>query len=164
MELRFSGLVCDGAGRFAEEINIPSPVEGLKSVRGWPCEIVKGTFNIQVEGAGWPECEDLNFSGGGVQCLDRSPVFPPALYLDYSFVPNNTLNPDNKGEFGGDLQFWRAELGIGNSSEIIRCYMLRRVKSGYRDKIELVSDVHFRSEHQIINGQRVNLVVYDGHP
>lgn len=163
MELRFSGLVCDGVGRFAEEINIPSPIEGLTSVEGWPCEIVRGTFNIEVERAGWPECEWLDFSGSGVQCLDKSSVFTPALYLDYSFIPNNTLNPDNRGEFGGDLQFWRAELSHGNSPDI-RCYMLRRVKSAYRDKIELVSDVHFRSEYQLRNGQRVSLVVYDGLP
>lgn len=164
MELRFSGLVCDGAGRFAEEINIPSPVEALRSVEGWPCELEKGTFNIQVEKAGWPDFEGLDFSASGVQCLDRSAAFAPALYLDHSFVPNNTLNPGNKGTFGGDLQFWRAELSIDNRPDIIRCYMLRRVRSGYRDKIELVSDIHFRSKYQVRNGQRVSLVVYAGNP
>ncbi len=164
MLLRFLAKVCDGAGRFAEEIEIPSPVEGLTSVEGWPSGLVRGTFNIQVQGNSWPEIEGLDFRRAGVQCLDRSSVFSPALYLDHSFIPNNTLNPNNKGEFGGDLQFWRAELSIANGPENLRCYMLRRVGSGYRDKIELVSDVHFRREYQVESGREVSLVVYDRRP
>ncbi|MCK2151213.1 hypothetical protein MYE70_19275 [Marinobacter alexandrii] len=162
MQLDFSGKVCDGAGLFSKQIIIPSPVEDLKSVKDWPSELVRGTFNLQVEKGGWPDVQGFDFKASGVQCLDRSQAFPPALYLDHTFVPNNTLHPGNKGKFGGDLQFWRAKLSIDGVAVPILCYVLRRVGSGYRDKIELVSDIHIRSEFQVENGSRVNLTVYDG--
>ncbi len=159
MEICFNGKVCDGAGLFSKEIELPSPKE-LSDLGNWPDVFAPGTFNIQVTGSSWPEIAGLDFASQGVRCLDRSSIFVPAAYLDYSVVPNNTLNPGNKGEFGGDLQFWRAVLQMSDISESLYCYMLRRVGSGYRNKIELVSNIHIRNTYKLFNGHPVKLTVY----
>ena len=162
MDICFDGKVCDGVGRFSKEIKIPSPIKELSNLGNWPATLVPGTFNVQVPASGWPEVEGLDFRSRGVRCLDRANNFPPACYLDYAVVPNNTLNPTNKGEYGGDLQFWRAILQVGDVGESVYCYMLRRVKSGYMDRIELVADIHIRNTYKLANGHPIKLTIYTG--
>lgn len=158
-QIKFFGKVCDGAGRFSKE-NIIKPFnKTCKS--GWPTDFEPGTFNIRVDDTNWPDAQGLDFRTDGLWCMDRNTHFKPAHYLPYTYIPNNTLNPNNKGQYGGDLQFWRAILKIGNSSEIIKCYMLRRVRSGYKDKIELVSGLHIRKTFNIGNCCHAQLTVLE---
>lgn len=162
MVINFEGKVCGGAGLFAKENKIPSPINELSGLGEWPDTFEPGTFNIQVAASKWPEIHGLDFPSRGVSCLDRSSIFPPALYLDHSNIPNNTLNPNNRGEFGGDLQFWRALIQLEGISENVYCYMLRRVKSGYRDKVELVSNIKIRSTYNLSDGHPVELTIFSG--
>lgn len=162
MNLEFRGRICNGAGLFAQEIILPSPVEELKSIENWPSRLINGTLNVQIGLFGWPSATGLNFRSGGVQCLDRAMHFPPALYLHHSYIPNNTIRPTKEDNSAGDLQFWRTELFIEGVREIVRCYMLRRVRSGYQNTIEIMSHIHFRNEYDVRNGQKVSLIVYPG--
>jgi hypothetical protein len=157
--LTFVGTYSSGASRFAKEIDLSATIGPLKEINGWPHSLVPGTFNIDIDESNWPVIPDLDFNTSGVGCLDRSHSFPPVVYLDYSVVPKNTLNPEKSGEFGGDLQFWRAIMRINQANEPLNCYMMRRVRSGYRTKIEVVSDVHISTKYELVHGHAIELRV-----
>ncbi len=74
-------------------------------------------------------------------------------------IPKNTITPEKKGPYAGDLQFWRAILQVLNKDIMHHCYMLRRFRSGYAFDIELVSDVHIRSHFGLESGDQVLLTV-----
>lgn len=160
MKITFVGKYGGGASLFASENVLPNPIEELSQIAQWPHSFVPGTFNIDVDVSKWPQIEGLNFRLRGVTCLDRTDLFQPAAYLHYTTIPNNTLNPMKNGEYAGDLQFWRAVLRLQGIEETVNCYMLRRVKSGYRNKIEVVSDIHFKDTFQIQHGHYVELTVF----
>ncbi len=161
-KITFFTQVCSGAGLFAKEIALPSPNPALTCISDWPNEFAPGTLNLKIDTLKWPNVAGLNFQNEGVQCLDLCPLFKPALYLDYTTVLNNTINPTSHDEFAGDLQYWRAELQLKGQRETIRCYMLRRVRSGYRDQIELISDIHLRNMFSLENGTYAKLSIFNG--
>lgn len=160
--LIFKGTYGSGASRFAKENSIPSPVPELGHLADWPDILVPGTFNVDVDLSNWPLVDGLDFGPRGVMCLDRNEIFPPVAYIDYRRIPRNTLNPEKNGQYGGDLQFWRATLQLEGISNETNCYMLRRVRSNYRTKIELVSDIHIQKAFQIQHGHSLSLTVFCG--
>ncbi len=168
MEIVFHGETCGGADRFTDETVLPTGIKELEHISGWPSSLERGTFNIQVDETKWPELDGLNFiaDGQGVRNMDRNNNFLPVAYLPYTEIPDNTITPNVRdyGPHGGDLQFWPAKLEIDGVDNTINCYMFRRVGSNYRDKIEIISDIHIRTTHSLVHRIEVKLTVYDYAP
>jgi hypothetical protein len=160
MKIQFLGKYGGGASRFAQENILPNTIPELAHIQGWPNSFERGTFNIDCDVSKWPEVEGIDFGPVGVKCLDKNPLFPPAAYLPYSTIPNNTLNPEKNGKFAGDLQFWKATLEMDRIEHEIKCFMLRRVKSNYGSKIEVVSEHNLRQTYNLAHGQQLVLTVY----
>jgi len=164
MVITFFGKYGSGADKFAQQIKLPNPINELSQVHGWPDSLVPGTFNIDVDQTRWPRIDGLDFESLGLKCLDRNDLFRPIAYLDYGVVPNNTLSPENNGEFAGDFQFWKSVMRIEDVDQSFPCYLLRRVRSAYQTKIEVVSNTHYESTYQLEHGRKVQLTVYGNSP
>ena len=155
MEIELKGIVSNGSDKFTKEILLPTNVPELANIDNWPDSLVQGTFNIKISTTEFPDLECFNLNELGVRRLDRSSNFLPIAYLDHSIIPKNTITPNMKGEYAGDLQFWKAILNFPNKNIIHNCYMLRRVKSGYAYDIEFVSNIHLKTEFDIVNDDNV---------
>lgn len=164
MEIKFIGVVSKGCGLFANQNPLPTTVAELAHLEDWPNSFEQGTFNIKVNKENIPIIANFDFMSQGVRCLDLHPEFPPAAYLNYSVIPNNTITPEKKGENAGDLQFWKTTLHVPDKSISHNCYMLRRVRSGYAFDIELVSNLHLRNDFGLENGGQVILTVFGENP
>lgn len=168
MEIIFYGQARGGADRFSDETVLPKKIEELEIVIGQPSSFERGTFNIQIDESKWPTQEGLDFTNNnqGVRSMDRNSNFKSVAYLPYTEIPDNTIQPNeqNYGPNGGDLQFWPAKLKIESVDEVINCYMFRRVGSNYRNKIEVISDIHIRNKYGLNHGVKVELAVYDCAP
>ena len=158
MELRFTGKVQGGRGGFRNKILLPDASRLYDG--GWIGELKQGTFNIRVQNLNLHTENEIRFQEFGVRKLDLLDGFPPQVYLRWDVVPHNTITPSTDCPQAGDLQFWRAQLTCVGKTDRRRCYMLRRVNSGYHDTIELLSDVLFREEFGLVDGDPVDLRVF----
>ena len=154
----FNAKVCDGQGDFARDHTICDSI--LQMDIGWLQRIEPGTLNLKISipSSKGPSGEALG--SNGVKVLDLNPSFKPHIYLDHLEIVGNTLSRrrTNSSKIG-DGQFWRAKAKVDNVTEI-KAYMLRRVDSGFRDRIELIADCHLRTKYGFKNGDEVVLQVF----
>lgn len=139
-ELVFEGYVHRGQGDFSNMV-IPGRTDESYFPGDWPAELASGSLNVRITGYP-PEFQQRGW-GAKVTVLD-SGLFQPAFVLPGHAILNNTIpnrrNPSDRRT--GDAQVWRATLE--NAYKAHSCWVLRRLGSGYRDVLELVSEVRIR--------------------
>lgn len=150
--LKFNGRIVDGAGLFKTQIALPDDL--LAGYENWMPEFVQGTLNIH-----FPKLPG-EFHGMGLRFLDLNDTFPPTVYRDGSDIFNNTIQPDSTNPRRGDLQLWRAILVNHQTNTEHKCFLIRRVGSGYRDKAEILGQFNFRETWAFRNDQLVTVTVY----
>ena len=157
MEITVDGFYASGSNRFAVEILLPG--KDVIGIEEW--SVVKGTFNVRVAEESLLHCGLLGVDTKKVKALDRNPDFKPAAYLRYDAIPNNTLYPGSNGrsEYCGDLQIWRCCLSLPRRDMNVDCFVFRRVDSGYRYIVEIVSDTHISSRYGVNHGEPVSLTI-----
>lgn len=135
--LEFLGRVARGCGRFASEIVIPGRAQlGDVAPPDWPQELYPGTLNIKVAEGGWPGGMDASRR---ITQFDDGSLLTPALVIPQHLIGNNTLSPRGALDPNrGTGQAWRAQVRRDGGPSV-SCWMFRRIGSGYRDVIELVS-------------------------
>lgn len=159
MKIIYHGTICEGQGDFSKDHTIEAKV--LLEDKGWISTIEKGTMNIRIpiEELSGPDKKKLDRSG--VKVFDLNESFPPHIYLNHQEIVGNTLSKRRKpNSQTGDGQFWRCLLKIEKTGDEIKTYMLRRVGSGYRDRIELIAEYNLRNKHNLVDGDRVMLEIF----
>jgi len=151
---RFNGRVVDGGGLFRKQIGLPANL--LSGYEEWMPEFVQGTLNIQFS---IPELPS-EFHGMGLRFLDLNENFPPKIYRAGSDIENNTIQPSSVNPRKGDLQLWQAFLFNQQTDTEHKCFLMRRVESGYRDKAEILGECNFREKCGFLNGHQVTVTVY----
>jgi len=157
--IEFDATVCDGQGDFARDHTIDDAV--LEMDLGWIQRVEPGTLNLKISipSTKGPSGEALGATG--IKVLDLNPSFTPHIYLDHSEIVGNTLSHRRTpGSKIGDGQFWRAKITKVDSAFEAKAYMLRRVDSGFRDRVELIADCHLRTTNGLKNGDKVALQVF----
>lgn len=119
---------------------------------------VQGTLNIGFSTVELP----AHFRAFGLRSLDLNASFPPAIYRSGTVVPNNTIKPSSENPRRGDIQLWRSVLVNQEIKTRHKCYLIRRVESGYRDKAEILGQQDFRREVGFLTNHSVCLTVYAG--
>lgn len=152
--LKVNGRVVDGSGLFRKQIGLPADL--LSGHEEWMSEFVPGTLNIQFVMSELPS----EFHGEGLRCLDLSDAFPPSIYRAASDIDNNTIQPTATNPRRGDLQLWIALLVNHQTNTEHRCFLMRRVGSGYRDKAEILGERNFRETWAFQNDHKVTVTIY----
>ena len=150
----FNGRIVDGSGLFRKQIGLPTDL--LSGNEEWMPQFVQGTLNIQFL---IPELP-TEFHATGLQYLDLNEAFPPIIYRVASDIQNNTIQPNSDNPRRGDLQLWRAVIINHQTKTEHRCFLMRRVESGYRDKAEILGEYNFREKCDFINDHLVTVKVY----
>ncbi len=145
-ELIFKGKVRKGQGRFSKLI-IPTKSMLTNRPETWPENLCPGSLNIGISDLGYPD--DFNIHEG-VKELDAG-CFKPVF-----IIPENKIPTNDKG----DAQVWRAKLIIKSTGTIVPCWVLRRICSGIKKQLEIVSEYNLRDTYGLIEGQEVEVILY----
>jgi len=149
-----TGQIVVGARRFRKEIALP--VDLLIGHEAWMDSFVQGTLNVQFPTSTLPEA----FHASGLRALDLNSSFQPAIYRSGASVSNNTIQPSAQNPSRGDLQLWKALLENHDTQNEHRCFLIRRVESGYRNIVEILGQHHFRSEFGFSTGNRISITIF----
>jgi hypothetical protein len=150
--LTFRGRVTPGIGLFSLQIVVPGRAQlGADAPPDWPALLSPGTLNVRVSSNGWPDAIDQRRQ---IEQVDNG-EFRPALVIPHQRIENNTLGPREGHPLCGTGQAWRAEFSIRDQKA--SCWILRRIGSGYRDVIELVSDSNLRAKYSLTDDDSVLL-------
>ena len=152
--IEFNGRIADGSGVFRQQIGLPTNL--LSGYEDWMSEFVQGTLNIQLSIAELPS----EFHSFGLRFLDLNEAFPPKIYRVSSDIENNTIQPSSANPRRGDLQLWRAVLVNHQTKTKHKCFLMRRVESGYRDKAEILGECNYREKCGFLNYHQVTVTVY----
>ncbi|WP_201095929.1 hypothetical protein [Thiocystis minor] len=150
------GVVVRGCGKFRKQICLPDDL--LSGHGDWMPSFVQGTLNVQFSISQLPRL----LQSHGLQALDLKDTFPPSIYRSGADVPGNTIQSNGKNPRQGDLQLWRAILINHQTQTKHKCFLIRRVKSRYRDKAEILGQHNFRENWKFADGHQVSIQVYSG--
>jgi hypothetical protein len=121
----------------------------------WPDNLEPGSLNVGVAANGWPSEFTGVPSGKGAQKLD-SRRFPPAFIIPHDKIGGNfTPTPENPDK--GTAQVWRAVLRASNPNRSRKVWILRRIGSGLKAQIEIVSDVRLKDVMSLADGVTVEV-------
>ena len=148
-ELVFQGYIDSGVGRYVE-LHVPGRDELAHAPADWPTVLCKGSLNVRVPPEGFPEALRERSIAPAVSSLDLG-FFAPAFEIEQAQFGNNRLTPTPAMPRRGAAQVWRAVLATGVHH--IRCWVLRRFGAGVGDQLEILSDVHLRTEFGCADGQ-----------
>lgn len=137
-ELIFEGYVRSGQGGFSKMV-IPGKTDESYFPEDWPAELALGSLNVRI--TGYPAEFQQRGWGTSVALLD-SRLFQPAFVLPGRAILNNSIPAHPSDTRTGDAQVWRASFERQDVAH--PCWVLRRLGSGYRDVLELVSEVRIR--------------------
>jgi hypothetical protein len=154
--LMFNGIVASGCGLFRKEIVLPENL--ISDQESWMPTFVQGTLNIQLMLSELPK----GFGPEGLRFIDLNKDYPPDIYRLGSEVENNTLKPNSERPQRGDLQLWKALLTHKRTSTSHKCFLMRRVGSGYRDKAEILGQSNFKENWDFQNGDQVSVTTLVG--
>ena len=76
-------------------------------------------------------------------------------------IQNNKLRPKQDNPHRGDAQVWRTALIAEHLQEPYDCWVLRRIGSGIKRQLEIVSDRMLRRELGLIDKMNVIVHLYD---
>lgn len=138
-KLEFEGIVVNGQGDH-NRLFVPGRSLLSESPQDWPETLHAGSLNVRI--ASYPLAWRERGLAASVRVLDTE-VFPPLFLIPRDQIRNNQLTPTPSKPRRGIGQVWRASL-IANGGEL-DCWILRRVDSGLRDVLELVSGEPIRS-------------------
>ena len=138
-KLEFEGTVINGLGKH-RELLVPGRSFLPQAPPDWPETFQPGSLNLKV--TSYPPVWRRRGLGNSVKELD-SGIFLPQFVISQNQLGNNLLSPTPAKPKRGIGQIWRASLAA-NGGEL-DCWILRRIESGLRDVLELVSGYPIRS-------------------
>lgn len=150
----FHGSVVDGSGLFREQIGLPEDL--LVGFEHWMPRFVQGTLNIKLSILELPS----EFHNQGLRWLDLNDNFPPDIYRVGTDIENNTIKPSKTNLKRGDLQLWRTVLFNEQTDSEHKCFLMRRIESGYKDKAEILGESNFRERYGFQNQHQVRVTVF----
>lgn len=156
-ELTFRGVIAAGIGKYSE-LTIPGCRELPNAPEDWPEALHPGSLNVKIRQDGFPELLLIRCSGDRIQRLD-SKIFEPEFVIPGSQIKQNRLKPTLELPCRGDAQIWPAIVRKACNGDGFRCWLVRRLGSGLRDQLELVSDRHLRSAYSLIDGTAVEVTI-----
>jgi hypothetical protein len=154
--IAFQGKIGSGVGRHVE-LWVPGRDELPQAPKDWPTSLCKGSLNVRIDPHGYPDLFEVLGLPHNAKSLDRKPI-ECTFEIGQSEFGNNKLVPTEEMPHRGSAQVWRAALGT--TREGIACWVLRRYGSGLQDQLEIVSDVHLRTEYGLADGQEVEVCLY----
>lgn len=154
--LSFRGVIRDGAGLFAQEIEIPGAEELSIPIRDWPDAVEPGTLNVRI--LEYPDSFEERFGAEDIRRLDTRRFMPEAEIPQHE-IGNNTLTPSSGDPDIGNAQVWRATLRSERSGEERLCWVVRRIGSGMVRVLECVASEHLRTSMKLRNEDEVTLVL-----
>jgi hypothetical protein len=150
------GVVVSGCGKFRDEILLPNNL--LSGYKDWMHAFAQGTLNVRFSISGLPQPLQTN----GLKDLDLNDSFPPAIYQSGTVIPSNTIQPNAQNPRRGDLQLWRAILNNCQTRTEHKCYLIRRVGSGYSDVAEILGQQNFHDDCSFADGHQVSIQMFYG--
>lgn len=138
--LRFTGNVVNGIGRH-NELVVPGRNAFPEAPVDWPALLFPGSLNLRV--LTYPAAFLERGIVASTSSLDVM-GFEPEFTIPQDLMGNNQLTPTETMPYRGTAQIWRASLET--EARMISCWVLRRIGSGLRDQIELVSSIGLRGE------------------
>lgn len=153
--MRFKGKITDGIGKHVELV-VPGREDLESAPADWPVKLQPGSLNILVDTSGYPEAFVSMPLGCSVANLDDD-CLPPVFQIPRDKMHNNKLTPTPESPRRGTGQVWRATL----TTDMVKidCWVLRRIGSGFVDKLELVSHEHLRNTYNLQNDQHVTVIL-----
>ena len=137
-ELIFEGEIIKGSGKHKELI-IPGRHELSIAPTDWPERLFPGSLNVLIRT--YPVEFSENELPHTVTVLDTC-GFEPAFTIEQSEMGNNLLVPTPEFPLRGKAQVWPATLQVNRHE--VRAWVLRRIRSGFADKLELVGGEKIR--------------------
>lgn len=156
--LTFHGHIEPGVGRYSK-MTIPGRAAFPDAPNDWPETLQPGSLNVKISADGYPKELLSRCNGELVQKLD-SQMLSPEFEIPRNAIQNNKLKPKPDKPRGGDAQVWRASLIVPNRQVPFDCWVLRRFGSRIREQLEIVSDIHLRTELGLVNGTAVVVHLY----
>lgn len=154
--IAFEGKITGGVGRHVE-LQIPGREELPQAPKDWPSVLCKGSLNVRIEPDGYPSLFERIGLPKTTRSLDQRPI-DCSFEIGQSELGNNRLTPADAMPHRGSAQVWRAVLMT--TEQGIACWVLRRYGSGLRDQLEIVSDIHLRTEYRLVDGQEVQVCLH----
>lgn len=155
-KFRYFGSVINGRGRHTE-LGVPGKSELPQAPEDWPEALAPGSLNFLVADDGYPPQHAAFGKADSVTALD-SGFLPPAFTINQNQFRNNKINPTTSQPNRGLGQIWRAELRVNEHR--ISCWVLRRIGSGLRRELELVSQEEIRDKYGLSRRQNWPGVVF----
>lgn len=137
--LEFMGKIVNGRGHHAE-LGIPGRILLPNAPEGWPEMLCPGSLNVLVNR--YPQEFRARGLPDSVRTLD-SGGFRPAFAIPPRLMSNNKLIPTSDAPSRGTAQVWRATITANGITA--QSWVLRRIGSGLRDELELVSSEALRA-------------------
>ena len=156
--ISFRGVIGDGVGRHVE-LHVPGKDEIPQAPADWPTRLREGSLNVRIIPEGYPAFFAALGLPNSVRSLDKKP-FPATFEIAQQELGNNQLRAEPSMPHKGSAQVWRAVLTASGNNH--PCWVLRRYGSGVGEQLELLSEVHMRSAHQLVNGQAVVVTLERG--
>ena len=159
--LTFGGRIVSGVGEYSKMV-IPGSRDLTNAPPDWPDELCRGSLNILIDE--YPQgFKPPKERVGGVYKLDDQ-TFHCAFVIPGDLIANNELMYKGRPS---SAQVWRVSLEVPEKGLSIDCWILRRMGSnvGYQipgNVLEVVSDIHFKSEFELQDGQPVVLTMFAG--
>ena len=159
-ELVFTGDVRSNMGKFSN-MRIPGRKELPQAPENWPLTLCPGSMNIGLSDDGFPAKFQALGEKEGVKKLDEG-NFVPEFIIPYNDIANNSLAPKAGSPLRGYAQVWRAIITVPVSGRSAECWLLRRIDSGIKRQIELVSEKRLKTELGVDDGAAVVVKVLEG--
>ncbi|MEX1098581.1 MAG: hypothetical protein WED34_21220 [Planctomycetales bacterium] len=148
--LTFCCSVKKGIGKHSD-LRIPGTNELPDAPSDWPTTLQPGSLNALIDDNGYPDGFESLGSGPGMKKLDDG-CFEPEFVIPKDKIKNNSK---------GDAQVWRACIVVNATGEEIACWALRRIGSGIKKQIELVSAVHLRNTFRLGEDAKVTVRLFE---
>lgn len=149
--ITFRCSIKKGIGKHSD-LKIPGRLECAAAPSDWPIHLEPGSLNALIRADGYPDSFDSFGSAPGMKRLDEG-LFVPEFVIPKTEIKNNTK---------GDAQVWRARISVPGTGDDVDCWALRRIGSGIARQVELVSEVHMRTEFHLEDGSEVVVTLFEG--
>jgi hypothetical protein len=156
--LVFKCQVTSGSGD-DRKLVFPTHKDIPKLPEDWPDKMVPGSLNALTMNT--PSGMRSLGDGDDLQKLDNG-KFSPAIVMPREAIINNNLGPCFNTPNGGVAQAWRARISVSATGKTVDVWAVRRISSGYRRVIELMSDKNLRQHLRLIDGDKLEVTLYAG--
>ena len=150
MKIRYKGTIINGCGKHSE-LGVPGRTTLREAPDDWPDVLAPGSLNVLVASSGYPYIYRQLDIPTLVSILDNG-FFKPVFTIEHAKFVNNQIIPTAQNPQNGMGQVWRTTL-LAESNDI-ECWMLRRIGSGLKNQIELVSHEDIRATYGLDKNRR----------